>query len=89
MPAARAQAGRQAVETKAMDADLFSPADTAALLAIRAFIADRMPSAIELRALFDASGLIRAPGAGRRAAMPSALPARDDPRSPAAGRLPR
>lgn len=72
-----------------MDADLFSPADTAALLAIRSFIADRLPSAIELRALFEASGLIRAPGAGRRAAMPAAPLGGDVPRSPAGDRPPR
>jgi hypothetical protein len=55
-----------------MDPDLFSPADAAALLAIRAVIADRMLSAIELRALFDASGLVRGAAArGRVARKPS------------------
>jgi hypothetical protein len=60
-----------------MDADLFSPADTAALLAIRAVMAERMLGAIELRALFDASGVIRAPGAERRAAIRTVLAMQD------------
>jgi hypothetical protein len=61
------------VENRDMDADLFSPADAAALLAIRAVIAERMLSAIELRALFDASGLVRGPDARARAAIKTAL----------------
>jgi len=68
-----------------MDADLFSPADTAALLAIRAVMADRMLGAIELRALFDASGLIRAPGAERRAAIRSVLAMQEALGIPACG----
>jgi hypothetical protein len=60
-----------------MDADLFSPADMAALLAIRAVMAERMLGTTELRALFDASGLIRAPGAGRRAAIKTVLAVQD------------
>jgi len=60
-----------------MDADLFSPSDTAALLAIRAVMADRVLGAIELQALFDASGLIRAPGAERRAAIKTVLAMQD------------
>ena len=40
-----------------MNADLFSPADTAALLAVRAAIADRRPAPVELEALFAAAGV--------------------------------
>jgi hypothetical protein len=50
-----------------MDADLFTPADTAALLAIKAVMANRRLSPAELRALFDATGLTPQPtvfGAG-------------------------
>ena len=39
-------------------ADLFSPADTAALLAIRAVIANRKVTLAELEALFASTGLI-------------------------------
>ena len=46
-----------------MDADLFTPADTAALLAINAVIANRRLSPAELRSLFDAKGLTPAPTA--------------------------
>ena len=49
-----------------MDPDLFSPADTAALLAIRAVIANRPISPLELQALFDARGLLAPPGSRRR-----------------------
>ena len=69
-----------------MDADLFSSADTAALLAIRAVMAERMLGAIELRALFDASGLIRAPGAERRAAIRTVLAMQDALGIPTSGR---
>ncbi|MFL6698512.1 MAG: hypothetical protein ACJ8GJ_15215 [Vitreoscilla sp.] len=51
-----------------MDPDLFSPADTAALLAIRAVTANRPVSPLELQALFDARGLL-APPAARAASM--------------------
>jgi hypothetical protein len=51
------------VENMDMDPDLFSPADTAALLAIRAVIANRPVSPLELQALFDARGLLCPPGA--------------------------
>ena len=46
-----------------MDADLFTPADTAALLAIKAVLANRRLSPAELRALFDATGLTPEPTA--------------------------
>jgi len=46
-----------------MDADLFSPADTAALLAIKAVMANRQLSPTELRALFAATGLTPEPTA--------------------------
>jgi hypothetical protein len=71
-----------------MDADLFSPADTAALLAIRAVMAERMLGAIELRALFDASGVIRAPGwrCRTRWAFPPPARAARAPRSSVAER---
>jgi hypothetical protein len=42
-------------------ADLFSPADTAALLAIRAVIAHRRVTPRELEALFSTTGLTHAP----------------------------
>ena len=44
-----------------MDADLFTPADTAALLAIKAVMANRRLSPEELRALFAATGLTPEP----------------------------
>jgi hypothetical protein len=62
-----------------MDADLFSPADTAALLAIRAALADRRLGAADLRALFDASGLT---GAMRRADGAPASPAKEAAAAP-------
>jgi hypothetical protein len=68
-----------------MDADLFSPSDTAALLAIRAVMDERMLGAIELRALFDASGVIRAPGAERRAAIRTVLAMQDALGIPSSG----
>ena len=40
-----------------MNADLFSPADTAALLAIRAAIGDRRLAPVELEALFASAGV--------------------------------
>ncbi len=47
-----------------MDADLFSPVDTAALLAIRAVIANCKVTPAEVQALFGASGLLQAARAG-------------------------
>lgn len=44
-----------------MDADLFSPADTAALLAINAVLTNRRLDQSELRALFNATGLTPEP----------------------------
>ena len=53
------QANLKSDETTGMDAaDLFSPADTAALLAIRAVIANRKVTLAELEALFASTGLI-------------------------------
>jgi len=46
-----------------MESDLFSPEDTAALLAIRAVIAHRNVSPAELRALFGSAGLGTVPSA--------------------------
>ena len=54
----RAQVSSKKVENTGMDADLFSPADTAALLAIRAVVANRAVSRLELQRLFDARGLL-------------------------------
>ncbi len=50
-----------------MDADLFSPADAAALLAIRAVIADHRLSPAEMEAMFASMGLTGAPTPAKQA----------------------
>ncbi len=55
-----------------MDPDLFSPADTQALLAIGALIANRRPARAELEALFVSTGWVR--GAAARDAQAQDLP---------------
>lgn len=50
-----------------MDADLFSPADVAALLALREAAARRPLSAAQWQAAFVASGLVHEPAARPRA----------------------
>ena len=55
------RSGRQGADIDVMDADLFSPQDTAALLAIRQAAAERPMSAAELVEAFRVSGLLPAP----------------------------